>query len=93
MKTSSTCYSDLRRRVKIPANKGWAFSRFLIVMVKTLSFKFNFDKRYRTERKVFQILANGQVKKKKLFFFKNEFGSTGTFFKFFFLNYGKIDIK
>ena len=72
--------------MKIPTNKGRAFSRFLVVMVKTLSFKFNFDKRYRTERKVFQISADGQIKKKPktLFFLKNEFRSTGTFFLSFF---------
>jgi len=44
------------------------------------SLKFNFEKRYRTERKVFQILANGKLKKRNPFLFKNEFESTGTFF-------------
>lgn len=39
--TTSTLFS-LKCRVKIPANTDWTFSRFLIVTVKRLSFKFNF---------------------------------------------------
>ena len=34
-----------------------------------------------------------RLKKETLFFLKNEFGRTGTFFLSFFFNYGKIDIK
>ena len=49
----STCYFDLKCKVKILANKDWAFGRVLIVRVKRLRFKFNFEKRCRRERKVF----------------------------------------
>lgn len=48
-----TFYFDLEQKVKGSANKAWTVSRFLIVMVKRLGFKFNFDKPWRRERKCF----------------------------------------
>ena len=47
------------------------------------SLKFNFEKKYRTERKVFQILANGQIKKEILFFLRMNLEVLVHFFKFF----------
>lgn len=48
-----TFYSDPEQSMKSSAKEAWAVRRFLIVVVKTLHFKFNLDKLRRGERKVF----------------------------------------